>query len=131
MNDNDEKRMDFENCSLKAKRVCNPIIDWSDKDVWDYIESEHITTNPLYQCGFTRVGCIGCPMAGKHGREREFLRYPTYKIAYIRAFDRMIKERRRRGKVQGTWGIGTTGIDVFNWWMEYDVLVGQMMFEDN
>lgn len=131
MNDNDEKRMDFESCSLKAKRVCNPIIDWKDKDVWDYIESEHITTNPLYQCGFTRVGCIGCPMAGKHGREREFLRYPTYKRAYIRAFDRMMKERIRRGVVQGSWRMGTTGIDVFHWWIGYDVLTGQMGFEDN
>lgn len=29
-NDNDDKRMLFENCRLKAKRVVNPIIDWTD-----------------------------------------------------------------------------------------------------
>ena len=42
----------------------------------------------------------------------------------------MIAERKRRGKMDGTWNIGTTGTDVFNWWMEYDVLPGQMEVGD-
>lgn len=71
-NDNDESRRWFESCALKAKRICNPIVDWSDDDVWDYIQSEHITVNPLYQNGFTRVGCIGCPMAGKKADNLSF-----------------------------------------------------------
>ena len=41
-NDNDDRRRLFENCRLQAKRVCNPIIEWTDADVWDYIESEHL-----------------------------------------------------------------------------------------
>lgn len=71
-NDNDDRRRLFENCRLQAKRVCNPIIDWTDADIWEYIKSEHLTINPLYQCGFSRVGCIGCPMAGTKGRQKEF-----------------------------------------------------------
>ena len=35
-NDNDDKRRLFENCTVKAKRICNPIIDWTDRDVWDF-----------------------------------------------------------------------------------------------
>lgn len=124
-NDNDDKRRLFESCRLQAKRVCNPIIDWSDRDVWDYIEAERIETNPLYKCGFGRVGCVGCPMAGKKGREFEFTRYPTYQRAYIRAFDRMLDERRRRG-MPCDW---QTGTDVFHWWMEDGVLPGQVEFE--
>ena len=27
-NDNDEQRMLFESCTLKGKRICNPIVDW-------------------------------------------------------------------------------------------------------
>lgn len=68
-NDNDDTRKLFEDCRLKARRVCNPIIDWTDRDVWDYIETEHIEVNPLYGCGFHRVGCIGCPMAGRKGMQ--------------------------------------------------------------
>lgn len=125
-NDNDDTRRLFEDCRMKAKRVVNPIIDWEDRDVWDYIEAEHVETNPLYGCGFRRVGCIGCPMAGKRGREIEFARYPKYRDMYIRAFDHMIDERIRRGKMDGSWRIGTTGMDVFHWWIDDGVLPGQM-----
>lgn len=127
-NDNDDRRRLFETCTLKAKRTCNPIIDWTDADVWDYIESEHIPVNPLYQCGFSRVGCIGCPMAGTAGRQKQFARYPQYERMYIRAFDRMLEERARRGKMQESWRAGTTGKDVFHWWMEDGILPGQMEF---
>lgn len=45
------------------------------------------------------------------------------------AFGRMLKERERRGLKSIKFG--TTPRDVFNWWMEYDVLPGQMnWFED-
>jgi phosphoadenosine phosphosulfate reductase len=127
-NDNDDRRRLFETCTIKAKRVCNPIVDWTDDDVWDYIQSEHIPVNPLYGCGFSRIGCIGCPMAGTKGRQWEFARYPKYKNLYILAFDRMLQERKRRGKMQGTWNMGTTGEDVYHWWMEDGVLPGQVTF---
>lgn len=127
-NDNDDARRLFESCKLQAKRVCNPIVDWTDHDVWDYIESEKISINPLYSCGFHRVGCIGCQLASRKTRYFEFGRYPTYQRAYIRAFDRMLEERAARGKVDKTWRIGTTGRDIFHWWMEDGVLPGQMDF---
>jgi len=95
-NDNDDTQRLFENCRLQAKRVCNPIVDWTDGDVWDYIRSEHIPVNPLYERGFHRVGCIGCPLAGRAGRQFEFGRYPTYRRAYLHAFEHMLAERRRR-----------------------------------
>lgn len=129
-NDNDDRRRLFETCTIKAKRVCNPIIEWTDADVWDYIEAEKIPVNPLYGCGFSRVGCIGCPMAGTAGRQREFARYPKYQEMYIRAFDRMLEERKRRGKMQGSWRAGTTGRDVFHWWMEDGILPGQIELTD-
>ena len=120
-NDNSEDRRLFESCQLKGKRVVNPIIDWKTDDVLDYIESEHICMNPLYGCGFSRVGCIGCPMAGKQSRQRDFLKYPKYKTMYIKAFERRIEEMKRRGRVV-TW---ETGLDAFHWWMEDGVIPGQ------
>ena len=35
-NDNDDTRRLFEDCRLQAKRVCNPIIDWTDADAVSY-----------------------------------------------------------------------------------------------
>jgi len=129
-NDNDDRRRLFEGCRMTASRVCNPIIDWEDGEVWVYIESEGLAVNPLYRCGFSRVGCIGCPLAGKKAREREFFRYPRYRENYIRAFERMLEERKRRGRTEKSWGDGMTGKDVFHWWMEDGELPGQMDFED-
>ena len=119
-NDNDDRRRLFETCMRQHKAVCNPIIDWSDADVWDYIESEKIPVNPLYECGFSRVGCVGCPMAGK-GRDMEFNRYPKIKAAYIRALGNMVLARKQRG-LPCQW---QSGVDVFHWWMEDGVLPGQ------
>jgi len=97
LTDNNDTRKLFEQCQIKAKTVVNPIIDWTEHDIWDFIQSENICTNCLYEQGFDRVGCIGCPMVGKK-RWFEFRVFPKYKDAYIRAFDRMLKERIRRGK---------------------------------
>lgn len=129
-NDNDDKRMLFENCRLKAKRVVNPIIDWKDDDVWQFLEDAKAPINPLYAEGQCRVGCIGCPLASRNNRIAEFERWPNYKALYLNAFDKMIAERYRRGKMNGEMRMGYTAKDVFNWWMEYDVLPGQMdLFE--
>ncbi len=95
-NDNDEKRELFETCRLKSERVVNPIIDWDDKDIYDYIAAQKIELNPLYKRGYTRVGCIGCPMANRK-RWVEFRDYPKYRDLYVRAFDRMIERRREKG----------------------------------
>lgn len=130
MADNDESRMQFETCQLKGQRTVNPIIGWSTADVWDYVAMDHIPMNPLYGCGHTRVGCIGCPLASKRARIEEFIIWPKYKQAYIRAFDRMLKERRRRGKMAGGMRWGETGLDIFNWWMGNDVLPGQKVLEE-
>lgn len=129
-NDNDDKRILFENCRLKGTRVVNPIIDWQDDDVYDFLGDAKCPMNPLYGEGQCRVGCVGCPLAGKKGREEEFLRWPKYKNLYLKAFEKMLQQRERRGKMEGSWRIGTTAQDVFNWWMEYDILPGQMEIED-
>lgn len=125
INDNDNTRMLFENCRLKAKRVVNPIIDWTDNDVWSYIKSENTPINPLYSCGFDRVGCIGCPMAGKK-RNFGFDMYPKYKENYIRTFEKMLEERKIRGK-ETQW---KTGQDVFDWWLEKEVIEGQIKIQE-
>ena len=125
-NDNDDRRMLFENCRLKSKRTVNPIIDWKDTDVWDFLDDAKEPVNPCYVMGFCRVGCVGCPMAGTKGREKEFMVWPRYKTLYINAFRRMIEERKLAGKLAGSWLERLDEYDLFNWWMEYDIMPGQM-----
>lgn len=52
----------------------------------------------------------------------EFARYPKFKAAYIRAFDKMLARRIAKGKDAHSW---RSGVDVFHWWMEDGVLPGQ------
>ena len=115
----------------RRRATTNPIIEWTDEDVWDFIKAEGIPYCSLYNEGFTRLGCVACPLAGRKDREHELIRWPKIKDAYMHAFSEMIKERERKGKLTGSWRKGTRAIDVYNWWMTYDVMPGQInLFED-
>lgn len=127
--DNDENRRMIENCRTKGTRTLNLIIEWDDNDVWEFLNYYGCKSNPLYQCGYKRIGCIGCPMANR-AMEKEFADYPAYKASYIRSFDRMLKKRVEDG-LPTTWN---SGEEVFDWWIsdkaaEID-LDGQLDFWD-
>lgn len=113
MNDNDEKRMLIETCSIKGKNIINPIIDWSDEDVWEFIKYFNIPYCELYDDGFDRLGCIGCPLAGAEQMKYEFKRFPNTRRLYIKAFERMIVAR-LDAKLPCEW---KTGEDVMKWWL--------------
>ena len=109
--------------------IVNPIYDWLDQDIWDYIKQENLKVNPLYERGYKRVGCIGCPLAGYRQIKKEFADYPKYKQLYINAFDRMLKAREDKGK-DNSW---KNGKEVFDWWIGENMhnVKGQMnLFED-
>jgi len=65
-------------------------VKWTERDVWDFIFAYDIPYCELYDEGFTRLGCIGCPLSGRKNMERDFARWPRYKELYIRAFEKMI-----------------------------------------
>lgn len=122
-NDNDESRRGMETCMMKRALICNPIIDWTDSDVWEFIRGEKLPYCSLYDEGETRIGCIGCPMQGSKGMLKDFERYPKFKDLYIKAFDRMLQNVNR-----ATW---KSGEEVFDWWTserpkEIVVLPGQI-----
>lgn len=112
--------------------IVNPIYEWTDTDVWEYIHENGIKTNPLYERGYKRVGCIGCPMATYREMMKEFSDYPKIKDAYIRAFGRMLEKRRADGKDDGeSWKDAQA---VFDWWTErwkYECKGQMSLFEEN
>ena len=88
--DNDENRRLVEQCYRTRKTMVNPIVDWTDEDVWAFLNGNGIEHCSLYDEGFTRLGCIGCPLSGSKNMLRDFERWPRYRELYIRAFQRMI-----------------------------------------
>lgn len=107
--DNDENRRTVEHCYRTRKTLLNPIVDWTDEDVWEFIETYKIPYCELYDKGYTRLGCIGCPMSTAAAAELE--RYPKYKRQYIRAFDKMLKDFKNPPE---NW---TDGEAVMDWWL--------------
>ena len=110
-----KKRKLVENCYKDTTKFnLNPIIDFSDWDVWHYIKKiGNLKYCSLYDEGFKRLGCVGCPMAGKN-RIMEFQRYPKIKNIWIKAFDLMVQKRIADG-LKTNW---KSGQEVFDWWME-------------
>lgn len=127
MNDNDDSRKIIEHCMKKHKVVCNPIINWTERQVWDLLHDHKVKTNPLYEKGYTRVGCIGCPMGNTCGRQKQFADFPKYKDIYIHTFDKVVKERQARD-MKCRWD---SGEDMFLWWIEDKNIKGQLMFGDD
>lgn len=112
--DNDENRRLAEFCYRTQKTLLNPIVDWTDEEVWEFLnEIVKVPHCCLYDEGCKRIGCIGCPMAGTEGQKREFARYPKFRALYVRAFDRMIANRKE--KHPGDW---QNGEEVMRWWLQ-------------
>lgn len=128
-NDTARDQADFlHHCYRDRSVTINPIIDWEDSDVWTFLHHYGCESNPLYQCGRNRVGCLGCPLATKKQQQNDFRLYPKYKQAYIRAFDRMLEERRKVGYSCDTWH---TGEDVMRWFAYGDIDPNQLSFFDD
>lgn len=112
--DNSENHRMTEYCIRTGKALLNPIIDWEEEDVWEFLNSNGIEHCCLYDRGYKRIGCIGCPM--NTAAAADLARYPKYRRNYLHAFDRMIKERIKNGLgVEGRW---STPEKVMRWWLE-------------
>jgi phosphoadenosine phosphosulfate reductase len=48
----------------------NPLVDWTEKDVWSYLHEHELPYNPLHDQGYASIGCAPCtlPGSGREGR---------------------------------------------------------------
>ncbi len=47
----------------------NPLIDWTENDVWNYIKENNVPYNKLHDQGFPSIGCAPCTRAVKDGED--------------------------------------------------------------
>jgi len=101
--------------------VVLPVLQWSSDDVWRFIRGHGIAYPALYDEGWHRLGCVGCPFANKHTRRREFGRWPKYERAWRRAFDRLWARRAGTRQRNGREWLGSAcfvSVDaMWDWWM--------------
>lgn len=103
----------------KSKTLA-PICYWTDDDVWNFIKSRNLPYCNLYDEGFKRLGCIGCPLASDSDRMAQFARWPKYeamwKKACFRFFEKYSKLPRKDGKERSFLTYLHSGQEMWEWW---------------
>lgn len=129
--DDAASRRTVEQCYRTHKTLVNPIIDFTEEDVWEFIRLYNLPYCSLYDKGFKRLGCVGCPLGGYVSQRAEFERWPHYKKLYTKAFDEMLQARIASGKTEHN-RLWTDGEGIMRWWLGYDAknLPDQMHIDD-
>lgn len=85
------KRLMTEHCMKTGGHKLNPIIDWTDAEVWEFHKAFSVPHCSLYDQGYKRIGCIGCPMKSEKLRVIDFQRYPWFREKMIKVIKRTEK----------------------------------------
>lgn len=94
----------------KDKIFVSPIIHWSDRDVWDFLNSNKIEHCRLYDEGYKRIGCILCPMSAYRQKIRDCKRFPHVRKKWIDTIQKLIDE----GYIKNNFSDPEFG---FRWWI--------------
>lgn len=98
-----------------TKTFLNPIIDWTDAEIWEFISYTNIPYCQLYDLGFKRIGCLFCPMSYYKRRINETKMYPKYTQAFIRSFEILYNNRvKENNDSVKRWKDGES---MFWWWI--------------
>lgn len=85
-----ENKRNFDKPTYKGQRVrFYPIIEWTESEVWEFIESRNLPINPLYET-FGRVGCMLCPYANKRQILYWFRQYPKLRTQFLNTISEMM-----------------------------------------
>lgn len=99
--------------------ILSPILYWTERDVWQFIRDNEMPYCSLYDEGFKRLGCIGCPMSGPAGMARDFARWPKYEALWKRGFQRYFDKfkgvPKRNGDPRAIEKFPTVDA-LWNWW---------------
>lgn len=72
--------------SGKESLLISPIIHWTVRDVWEFLNKVcQVPHCSLYDEGYSRIGCICCPMSQPRQKIKEMKRWPHVKSGWIKA----------------------------------------------
>ena len=76
--------------SGKDKILISPIINWTESEVWKFLNSNNIPHCSLYDEGYKRIGCILCPMANRKQKIKDCKRFPHVQHKWIQTIQKLI-----------------------------------------
>ncbi|MCM8792511.1 MAG: phosphoadenylyl-sulfate reductase [Candidatus Omnitrophica bacterium] len=62
------KKVEIDNVHHQIIKI-NPLADWKEKQVWDYIRENNVPYNVLHDRGYPSIGCLPCTRAIKPGQD--------------------------------------------------------------
>ena len=74
----------------KDKILVSPIIHWTERDVWEFLNVNGIPHCELYDQRYTRIGCICCPMSQPRQKRKEIERWPHVKRSWLKTIQWLI-----------------------------------------
>lgn len=78
----------------RDKIIISPIIHWTERNVWEFLnEVVKVPHCELYDQGYTRIGCILCPMASYKNKLKDIERWPYVKKKWMETIDWLIKNK--------------------------------------
>lgn len=103
-----------------GRDVVLPLLHWDSEFLWEFIRKEKIPYCSLYDEGFHRLGCVGCPLASRDARRREFARWPGFERKWKTAFQRIWKKRAGTQQNNGREWFGSACFgsweEMWDWW---------------
>lgn len=95
----------------KDKFMVYPILEWTEKDVWDFIALRGLPVNPCYKT-HKRVGCVFCPFARQKDIRAYCDTHPQLKAALIHAIEQYRVKTEDHQKLP-------SAEDFFDWWISH------------
>lgn len=94
----------------KDKILVSPIIDWTEREVWQFLNSNNIPHCKLYDEWYKRIGCILCPMSNYKQKFKDCQRFPHVRRRWIQTIQKLIDA----GYINRNFTDAEFG---FNWWI--------------
>ena len=98
-----------------------PIVRWQDADIWVFIRAHHLPYCSLYDEGWDRLGCIGCPMSRASGKTRAFSRWPGFERKWKELFRYQWEQKANTKQRNGREWFGSARFnswqEMWEWWL--------------
>lgn len=98
----------------RDKIMVYPLLEWTEKDVWEFHKLRNIPLNPCYVT-YQRVGCIFCPFARARDIRKYCVSHPKLKKVLISALDEYRRKKEGRREL-------LSADDYFEWWLTHESL---------
>lgn len=96
----------------KDKFMVYPILEWTERDVWDFIALRGLPVNPCYQ-NHKRVWCVFCPFAKAKDVRAYCETHPKLKAAFLNAIEKYRCKMKKQEMLP-------TAEDYFEWWLTHE-----------